>query len=221
MKRHKTGQMPGPPASHAGGGAFRGQEGAFDRAVTLRPFRGARPTNPLAAVWVEKGRPRNAANGAPPRLQQPVGEVAALPELRHGKLDRAHPRVPAALAVTVTAVDPLRRALPVGRAAELVRLPPLSASAISCTIARNRSGSPARAACTTNPTRPSCARPPPCSSSRLSLIGLREDDAVVSYHPDPPQLLRARPRLASTAAADRPQPAPTPRAGTLLFPRVG
>src|SRR5436190_13967403 len=56
-------------------------------------------------------------------------------------------------------------------------------------------GSPPRAACATSPTRPSCARPP-CSSSRLSLIGLREDDAVVSYHPDPPQLLRARLRLA-------------------------
>jgi len=32
----------------------------------------------------------------------------------------------------------------------------------------------------------------------LALVstGLREDDAVVSYHPDPPQLLRARLRLA-------------------------
>ena len=28
------------------------------------------------------------------------------------------------------------------------------------------------------------------------LTGPREDDAVVSYHPDPPQLLRARLRLA-------------------------
>jgi hypothetical protein len=37
---------------------------------------------------------------------------------------------------------------------------------------------------------------PPCFSSRLSLIGLREDDAVVSYHPDPRPPLRVRLRLA-------------------------
>jgi len=49
------------------------------------------------------------------------------------------------------------------------------------------------------------------------LIGLREDDAVVSYHPDPRPSLRARLRLALHDSRGRqPQPARTPRAGTLL-----
>ena len=56
----------------------------------------------------------------PPGLQQPVREVGALPELRHRELDRADPRVPVALAVAVSAVDPLRAPLAVPGAAEHV-----------------------------------------------------------------------------------------------------
>ena len=56
------------------------------------------------------------------RLQKPVREVAALAQLRDGELDRADPGVPIALPVAVTAVDPLRRPLTVGRAAERVDL---------------------------------------------------------------------------------------------------
>jgi hypothetical protein len=49
--------------------------------------------------------------GPPPRLQQPVREVRALPQLRHGELDRADPCVPVTLPVAVATVDPLERAL--------------------------------------------------------------------------------------------------------------
>ena len=60
--------------------------------------------------------------GPPARLQQPVGEVRALTQLRQRELDRADARVPVALAVTVAPVDPLGRALAVGRAADYVCL---------------------------------------------------------------------------------------------------
>jgi hypothetical protein len=40
----------------------------------------------------------------------------------HPELDRADPRVPGSLAVAVTDVDPRRRALSVGGAAERIRL---------------------------------------------------------------------------------------------------
>ena len=62
--------------------------------------------------------------GAPPGLQQPVGEVRALPQLRDRELDRADARVPRPLPVSVADVDPLGRALPVRRTAERVRLRP-------------------------------------------------------------------------------------------------
>jgi hypothetical protein len=74
---------------------------------------------------------------ASPRLQQPVGKVRPLTQLRHRELDRAHTRVPLPLAIAVAAVEPLRRPLAVAGATARVRL---SASAKSCTIARNRSG---------------------------------------------------------------------------------
>src|SRR5262249_35124336 len=60
--------------------------------------------------------------GPPTRLQKPVGEIAPLSELRHRELDRTDARVPAALAVAIALVPPLRRALAVGRTAERVGL---------------------------------------------------------------------------------------------------
>ena len=60
--------------------------------------------------------------GPPARREQPVGEVAALPQLGDRELDRADAGVPVTLAVAVADIDPLRRALTVGRAAERVRL---------------------------------------------------------------------------------------------------
>src|SRR6266542_962338 len=66
---------------------------------------------------------------------------------------------------------------------------------MSFTITRNRSGL-ASSSCLRNQPDTSIV----CSTTVLLLAlvstGLREDDAVVSYHPDPPQLLRARLRLA-------------------------
>ncbi len=47
----------------------------------------------------------------PARLQQPIREVRALPELRHRELDRPDPRIPRPLPVPVTAVDPLKAPL--------------------------------------------------------------------------------------------------------------
>ena len=76
----------------------------------------------------------------PAGAERPVGEVGARAQLRHRELDRPDPGVPVALAVAVAAVDPLRRALPVGGAAEGLRLGPIRASAKSFTIARSRSG---------------------------------------------------------------------------------
>ena len=58
----------------------------------------------------------------PTPLEQPVGEVRPLSQLRDRKLDRADARVPAPLPVAVTDVDPLGRALAVVGAAERVRL---------------------------------------------------------------------------------------------------
>jgi len=56
------------------------------------------------------------------RSQQPVGEVGAGPELGQGQFDRARARIPAALTITVAAVDALGVALAVGAAAEGVDL---------------------------------------------------------------------------------------------------
>jgi hypothetical protein len=114
-----------------------GAEVLHDLIEALRPPRDLALAHPLHAELLHQllHPPRRDAGevgvrdhrherllGPPPRLQQPVGEVAALAQLRDGELDRAYPRVPVALAVAVTAIDPLRRALPVRRAAELVRL---------------------------------------------------------------------------------------------------
>jgi hypothetical protein len=58
----------------------------------------------------------------PAGLQQPVGEVAALAQLRHRELDRRDARVPVALPVAVPAVDPTRRPLAVAGAADSISI---------------------------------------------------------------------------------------------------
>ena len=61
-----------------------------------------------------------------------------------------------------------------------------------------------------------------CSTTVLLLAvsstGLREDDAVVSYHPDPAgrRSALAYGSRSTSRGGDTPQPARTPRAGTLL-----
>src|SRR5439155_8134679 len=134
-----------------------------------------------------------------------------------GELDRADPRVPIALPIAVAPVDPLRRTLAVRRAAERFRL-----------RAHQRLGEVLHhrpqqirvsllellAQPTRDVHRVLDHRAPPRACLRQ---GLREDDAVVSYHPDPRPSLRARLRLALHDSRGRqPQPARTPRAGTLL-----
>jgi hypothetical protein len=60
--------------------------------------------------------------GTPARLEEPAREVRALAELGDLERDRARARVPGPLAVAVSAVDPLGRALAVGGAADRVAL---------------------------------------------------------------------------------------------------
>ena len=55
--------------------------------------------------------------GPTPGREQPLGEVAALAELRDGQVDRAHPGVPGPGPVAVSGVGPLLAALVVGGAA--------------------------------------------------------------------------------------------------------
>jgi hypothetical protein len=62
------------------------------------------------------------ALGPPAGLEQPVGEVAALTQLRDGQVDRAGPGVPGPHPVAVAAVRAFIRALTVRRAADRVRL---------------------------------------------------------------------------------------------------
>jgi hypothetical protein len=62
------------------------------------------------------------ALGTPARLEQPVGEVGTLADLRDGQIDRAGSGVPGPGAVPVAAVRPLFRALAVGGAADRVHL---------------------------------------------------------------------------------------------------
>src|SRR5262249_55182072 len=125
------------------------------------------------------------------RLQQPVREVAALPQLRHRQLDRADLGVPVTLAVAVAAADPP---------------PPAAAPARARTGANHPPGE-----VLPHPPQKTRARPlellaqpardvhpvldPPCSSSLSVSTGPREDDAVVSQPPAPPPPLRARLRL--------------------------
>src|SRR6266511_4293171 len=58
--------------------------------------------------------------GAPARLEQPVGEVATLPQLRDGQIDRAGPGVPGPGPVAVSTVSPIFRALPVRSPADRI-----------------------------------------------------------------------------------------------------
>jgi hypothetical protein len=116
---------------------------------------------------------------APARLEQPVREVRALPQLRQRELDRPHPRVPVALPVAVAAVDPLRGALPVAGTAERLRLrahqrlgeildhrPQQIRARLLQLLAQPAS----------NVHHVLGHRAPP----RSSFVGLREDDAVVT-----------------------------------------
>src|SRR5437762_2760928 len=84
------------------------------RPRATRPRTNANQAAPSPAVTTS--RPSDSRQ--PARLQQPVWEVAARAKLGHRELDRAHARVPVAVAVAVAAVDPLRRPLAVAGTAD-------------------------------------------------------------------------------------------------------
>jgi hypothetical protein len=154
----------------------------------------------------------------PARLQQPVGKVRPLAQLRDGQLDRADARVPVALPVAVSPVDPLGRALTAGRAAERVGSAPISASAKSGTIARSRSG----LACS------SCLRSrlessivvsttvPPPRSSWIDVARMARWSAITgATRPSTPS--RSLHRATASRRRNSGRGARTPRAGTLLL----
>jgi hypothetical protein len=103
-------QRPGPKGGHLGVQAL-GELGDLGLAQALDPkgldqalhASGGHPTH------VALGHHRHQGTlGAPAGLQQPVREVAALPELGDRQLDRADPGVQPPLAVAVAPVDPVR-----------------------------------------------------------------------------------------------------------------
>ncbi len=118
------------------------------------------------------------ALGAPARLKQPFGEVAALPELGDGELYGPGASVPGARPVAVSGVDPVGALLAVAGVADSVGLGAMSAVTKALTISRSRSTSASS----------SCLR----SQLNMSMLvvtivfllvglsGLFEDDAMVS-----------------------------------------
>lgn len=129
------------------------------------------------AVGDDRDEGALGALGAPARLEQPFGEVAALPELGDGELYGPGASVPGARPVAVSGVDPVGVLLAVGGVADSVGLGAMSAVTKALTISRSRSTSASS----------SCLRSQLMSMLVVTIVfllvglsGLFEDDAMVS-----------------------------------------
>lgn len=148
-----------------------------------------------------------SALGAPSRLEQPVREVRAGPQLGDAQVDRAGAGVPASGAVSVALGGPLGAALAVRRAGIAEASALMSVSAKVRTISRSRSGSPSSITLRRNASGSIVAFATVSSSSAV-LGSSAEDGTVVLYS------LRLTPVSLYTTSAD---PAPDrlgPREGS-------